>query len=117
MRQLGLIKERYITLFTEAKHLEREAYFSTYKSSAIVYIKTYYVSVKVIRYTVVVLRLDRGKEYSGNKLLYYVADNSIRLQVTPLHLSTKNSLAEVSNYIVCTTVRKMIIYANLPLVL
>lgn len=43
----------------------------------------------------------------------YTAINGIRLQVTLLYTSTKNSLEEVSNYIVCTTARKMIIYANL----
>lgn len=111
------MKEKYITLFTEAKHLEREAYFSTYKSGATVYIKTYYIRVKVIRYTIVVLRLDGRKEYSGNELLRFIADNSIRLQVIPLHSLTKNGLAEVSNYIVYTTVRKMMIYTNLPLAL
>lgn len=114
VRQPGLIKEKYITLFTEAKHLEREAYFSTYKSGAIVYIKTYYIRVKVIRYTIVVLRLDGRKEYSGNELLRFAVDNSIRLQVTPLYLSTKNGLVEVSNYIVYITVRRIIIYTNLP---
>lgn len=114
VRQPGLMKEKYMTLFTEAKHLEREAYFSTHKSGAAVHIKTYYIRVKVIGYTVVVLRLDGGKEYGGNELLRFAADNGIRLQVTPPHSSTKNGLAEVSNHIVCTTVRKMMIYANLP---
>lgn len=117
VRQPGLIKEKYITLFTEAKYLEREVYFSTYKSGATVYIKTYYIRVKVIRYTVVVLRLDGRKEYSGNELLRFAADNSIRLQVIPLYSLTKNGLAEVSNYIVYTTVRKIMIYTNLPLAL
>lgn len=58
-------------------------------------------------------RLDGGKEYGGNALLSFVADNGIRLQITPLHTSTKNGRAEVSNHIVCTTARKIMIYANL----
>lgn len=62
-------------------------------------------------------RLDRGKEYRGNVLLLFAADNSIRLQIIPLYTSTKNSRAKVSNYIVYTTTRKIIIYANLLLAL
>lgn len=75
--------------------------------------KTYYKRRKNARYSIVIYRLDRGKEYSRNALLSFVAKNSIRLQITPLYTSTKNSRAEVSNYIVCTTARKIIIYTNL----
>lgn len=114
VRQPSLLKERYITLFIEAKTLERKGYFSAYKNGTAIYIKTYYVRVKVIGYLVVIIRLNGSKEYGGNELLRFVVENSIRLQVTPLYYSTKNSLAEVSNYIVYTTARKIILYANLP---
>lgn len=43
----------------------------------------------------------------------YTADEGICLQIIPLYTSTKNGLTEVSNYIVCTNIRKIIIYANL----
>lgn len=68
---------------------------------------------KNARYLVIIFRLDRGKEYRGNALLAFAANNSIRLQVIPLYISTKNSRTKVSNYIVYTTVRKIIIYGNL----
>lgn len=117
VREPSLTKDQYFTLFIEAKALEREVTFLLYKSSAAVLLKDYYIQRKNARYSVVVFRLDRGKEYRGNVLLLFAADNSIRLQIIPLYTSTKNSRAEVSNYIVYTTARKIIIYANLLLAL
>lgn len=114
VRQPSLNKDNYFTLFTEAKALERDVFFLSHKSGAAVHFKTYYRRQKNASYSVIIYRLDRGKEYSSNALLMYAADEGIRLQITPLHTSTKNGLAEVSNHIVCTNARKMIIYANLP---
>lgn len=113
VRQPSLTKDQYATLFTEAKALEREISFLSYKSAAAVDLKSYYQRRKNAGYSVVVYRLDGGKEYSRNALLRFAAENGIRLQIIPLYTSTKNSRAEVSNYIVCTNARKMIIYANL----
>lgn len=117
VREPSLTKDQYFTLFIEAKALEREVTFLLHKSSAAVLLKDYYIQRKNARYSIVVFRLDRGKEYRGNVLLLFAADNSIRLQIIPLYTSTKNSRAKVSNYIVYTTIRKIMIYANLLLVL
>lgn len=117
VREPSLTKDQYFTLFTEAKALEREVTFLLYKSSAAVSLKNYYLQRKNAGYSIVVFRLDRGKEYGGNALLLFAADNSIRLQIIPLYTSIKNSRAKVSNYIVCTNARKIIIYANLLLAL
>lgn len=113
IRQPSLTKDKYTTLFTEGKTLERDVYFSEYKGVAASYLKGYYIRRKSARYSVIVFRIDRGKEYRGNLLLAFAANEGIRLQVTPLYTSTKNSRAEVSNYIVYTTLRKIIIYGNL----
>lgn len=117
VRHPSITKDKYFTLFTEGKALEREVEFSAYKGGATVHLKGYYIRRKNARYTVIVFRLDSRKEYGRNALLAFAADNSIRLQVTPPYTSTKNGGAEVSNYIVCTTARKIIIYTNLPPVL
>lgn len=114
VRQPSLTKDRNFILFIEGKALKREAYFSAYKGAAAVYLKTYYLQRRNASYLVVIFRIDGGKEYRGNALLVFAAENSIRLQVTPPYTSTKNSLAEVSNYIVYILARKMMIYANLP---
>lgn len=113
VRQPSLNKDYYFTLFTEAKALERKVFFSSYKNVASIHLQTYYVRRKNAGYLVIIFRLDGGREYGGNRLLMYAAINGIRLQVTLLYTSTKNSLGEVSNHIVCTTARKMMIYANL----
>lgn len=117
VRYPSLTKDRYFILFTEAKALERDVFFLSYKSGATVYIQTYYIRRKNTRYLVVIYRLDRGREYRGNVLITFVTINSIRLQIIPPYISIKNRLREVSNYIVCTTARKIIIYANLLLLL
>lgn len=114
VREPSLTKDHYFTLFTEAKALEREVFFSSHKGSAAVDLKTYHKRRKNAGYTVVIYRLDGGREYGGNALLSYAAEEGIRLQITPPYTSTKNGRAEVSNHIVCTTARKMMIYANLP---
>lgn len=111
VREPSLTKDQYFSLFTEAKSLEREVFFSPNKGAAAVHIKRYYMRRKNASYTVIIFRLDGGREYGGNSLLAFAAENGIRLQVTPLYTLTKNGRAEVSNYIVCTTSRKMIVYA------
>lgn len=114
VRQPSLTKDKYATLFTEGKTLERDVCFSEHKGVAASYLKGYYIRRKSAGYSVIVFRIDGGKEYRGNSLLAFAANEGIRLQVTPLHISTKNGRAEVSNYIVCTISRKIIIYGNLP---
>lgn len=114
VRHPSITKDKYFILFTEGKALEREVEFSAYKGGAAVYLKGYYIRRKNAGYIVIVFRLDGRKEYGRNALLAFAADNSIRLQVIPPYTSTKNGGAEVSNHIVCTTVRKIIIYTNLP---
>lgn len=104
-------------MFTEAKSLERDVAFSLYKSAATTDLRNYYKRRKNAGYLVVIFRLDGRKEYSSNVLLAFAAKNRIRLQVIPLYTSTKNGRTEVSNYIVCTTTRKIMIYANLPIAL
>lgn len=114
VRYPSITKDNHFILFIEGKALEREVEFSAYKGGTTVYLKGYYVRRKNTRYIVIVFRLDSRKEYSRNTLLAFVVDNSIRLQVIPPYTSTKNGGAEVSNYIVYTTIRKIIIYTNLP---
>ncbi|KJX93078.1 hypothetical protein TI39_contig4419g00006 [Zymoseptoria brevis] len=64
-----------------------------------------------------VYRLDGCKEYGVTSLHQWAVDNGIRLEVTPPHQSTINGRAEVSNHIVCTLARKMMLHANLPVAL
>lgn len=66
-------------MFTEGKSLEREVFFSKHKGAAALYLKTYYIRRKNARYAVIIFRIDGGKEYRGNVLLAFAADNSIRL--------------------------------------
>lgn len=117
VRHPSITKDKYFVLFIEGKALEREVEFSAYKGGTTVYLKGYYIRRKNTRYIVIIFRLDSRKEYSRNTLLAFVVDNSIRLQVISLYTSTKNGGAEVSNYIVYTTIRKIIIYTNLPPIL
>lgn len=69
VRQPSLTKDRYFILFTEAKSLERDILFLLYKSAAATNIKIYYRRRKNEGYSIVVYRLDGGKEYSSNTLL------------------------------------------------
>lgn len=79
VRQPSYRRDRYFTLFTEAKTLERKVEFSSYKSTAAGYIKGYVKRRKNESTSVVVLRLDGSKEYGSNELLQFAADNGIRL--------------------------------------
>lgn len=66
-------------MFTEGKSLERDVFFSEHKGAAALYLKSYYIRRKNAGYSVIVFRIDGGKEYSSNVLLAFAADNSIRL--------------------------------------
>lgn len=79
VRYPSLTKDNYFTLFIEVRALERKVTFLDRKSIAALALKDYYYRHKNKGYTVVVFRLDRGKEYRGNVLLEFAADNSIRL--------------------------------------
>lgn len=79
VRKPSLTKDRYFTLFTEAKLLERDVAFSLYKSAAAIDLRDYYKRRKNAGYLVVIFRLDGRKEYSSNVLLSFAAENGIRL--------------------------------------
>lgn len=71
------------------------------------YILTYY------GIAVPVLRLNSRIEYRGNALRLFATEYRIRLEIIPIYDSSRNGLAEVSNNIVYTIARKLMLYANL----
>ena len=52
-------------------------------------------------------------KYGGNELHYFAQEREIDLRVTTPHSSEQNGRVEISNYIVCTMARKLLLYGKL----
>lgn len=108
-------KQRYFTLFTDLCTLFRYLFTSKYKKASSKYIKYYYTLIKTqYKKSVGVYRIDRGGKYGGNSLIEFAREEGTILQVIAPYSSIQNGKGEVSNYIVCTTTRKIIVDACLP---
>lgn len=115
VRELAYNKYKYYTLFTEARALYRYDYPSQFKGQAAVYIKEHRRLIQIqTGLEIPVYIINGGKEYSSNKLTAFANDSSIQLRITAPYLSIQNSRREVSNYIVNTLTRKLIIQVRLP---
>ncbi|SMY29766.1 unnamed protein product [Zymoseptoria tritici ST99CH_1A5] len=54
------------------------------------------------------LHIDGGREFGGNKIVNFCADNGIELIITTLKNSESNGRIEVSNHLVCVLARKLL---------
>lgn len=118
VKDVGIDKSRYFTLFTDAATLYRHVYHSSTKSGAAVHIRDHYEYVHTqLDTTVKAYHLDGGREFGGNELHKFARERGIMLKVTTPHNSESNGRAEVSNHIVCRMARKLLLHANLPTLL
>jgi hypothetical protein len=53
--------------------------------------------------------MDGGRKYGGNSLYDFVRSEGINLKITTPYNSESNGRKEVSNHIICTTARKLIL--------
>ena len=60
------------------------------------------------------LYIDGGRKYGGYKLTTLVKEYRINLHITTPYNSEQNSRAKVSNHLVYTVARKLIIYGKVP---
>jgi hypothetical protein len=57
--------------------------------------------------------MDGGREYNDNSLHDFARSEGINLKITTPHNSELNGRAEVSNHIICTTARKLMLQGKL----
>ena len=60
------------------------------------------------------LYIDSGRKYGSYKLTSLIKEHRINLYVTTPYNSEQNSRAKVSNYLIYTVARKLIIYGKVP---
>ncbi|KAI0993623.1 hypothetical protein K3495_g14561, partial [Podosphaera aphanis] len=108
-------RAKYFTLMTDATTLTHRVGFHASKDGAYVHLQNLINFVKTSTNTAIkVIHVDGGREYGGRKLTELCNDNGIDLHVTTPHNSEQNGRAEVSNHLVCTLARKMMIHGKVP---
>ena len=65
--------------------------------------------------TVKVYRIDRGKEYSGDKLVQHLKKHRMLSEITTPYIPEQNSVAECTNCTIFSKVRSAIEDSSLPL--
>lgn len=111
----GVGRVHYYTLFTDSTTLYRHVYFSPTKDGAGHHFKQHdaYTNTQLGRRTKR-YRIDGGREYGRNQLKAYAVEHGIELMMTTPHNSEQNGRAEVSNHIVNTLARKLMLQGQLP---
>lgn len=115
VREAAYNKCKYYTLFTEARALYRHEYPSQFKGQAAIHMRDHRRLIQTqTGLEIPVYVIDGGKEYGGNKLTEFANDSGVQLRITAPYSSTQNGRGEVSNHIVNTLTRKLMIQARLP---
>ena len=110
IRDKGIAGQKYFALFTDGSSLYRKVYILDVKAGAQASFRTFVDYVKTqTDISVRTVRIDNGREYGGHALHQFCDERGISLHTTTPHNSEQNGRAEVSNHIVCTVARKLLL--------
>lgn len=112
--KIGINKEQYFSRFTNSTTLYIHQYTTATKDGVKHHFKRYHMYVRTqLDVTIKAYQMDGGCEYGGISLHDFAHAKGINLKITTPHNSESNSCAEISNHIICTTARKLMIQSKL----
>ncbi|PPJ52893.1 hypothetical protein CBER1_11827 [Cercospora berteroae] len=111
----GYRGEKYVTIVTDSTTLYRHSHCHQAKSGAGAFLMEHIVYIeKQLGARVKAIRMDNDRSFGGSKFETFCKDRGIRTLLTTAYNSEQNGRAEVSNHIVATTARKLMIASSLP---
>jgi transposase InsO family protein len=111
---LGYQGERYITIVTDSATLYRYSNYHLTKNSAGAFLMDHVIYIKKqLGAKVSTIRMDNDLSFGSSKLETFCKDRGIRRLTTTTYNSEQNGRTEVSNHIVVTTVRKLMLAVSL----